>query len=53
LHEELTSAECKRVLRPLLDELKPVAVAIAAQPYFFDRRHFGFQFSTFVKFYLV
>ena len=30
LHEELTSAECKRVLRPLLDELKPDAMAIAS-----------------------
>jgi glycosyltransferase involved in cell wall biosynthesis len=29
LHEEITSAECKRVLRPLLDELKPDAMAIA------------------------
>ena len=29
VYEEITSAECKRVLRPLLDELKPDAVAIA------------------------
>jgi 1,2-diacylglycerol 3-alpha-glucosyltransferase len=29
VHEEITSAECKRVLRPLLDELKPDALAIA------------------------
>jgi len=29
VHEEITAAECKRVLHPILDELKPDAMAIA------------------------